>query len=196
MHRVQAQIAGLALRIGLASLADRDHRGPRLDVVQSPLAIALALAQVVQVSHGDGRQPHVLPLAVKLEPRAPQCAASRARSGSRAPRRPRPTTRCRPACSDPESVAADKRLPAPGRWPCSEQSAASPANGSAPSSSRCSAAPGPAPPCLAGRTPAGPAPAPPSRRPLDGSRPQTGAPRWPRRTGQSLPNSTSLLRAR
>ena len=50
MHRIQTQIAGLALRIGLAPLADRHYRGPRLDVVQSPLTVTLALAQVVQMS--------------------------------------------------------------------------------------------------------------------------------------------------
>ena len=66
MHRIQAQIAGLALRIGLAPLADRDRRGPRLDVVQTPLAVTLALAQVVQMSHRDPRQTRILLLAVEL----------------------------------------------------------------------------------------------------------------------------------
>jgi len=57
MHCVQAQIAGLAMRLQLALLADRHRRGRRLDVVQAPFAIMLALAQVVQMSQGDRSEP-------------------------------------------------------------------------------------------------------------------------------------------
>ena len=66
MYRIQTQIAGLALRIGLAPLPDRHGRGPRLDVVQSPLTVTLALAQVVQMSHRDPGQTRIFLLAVDL----------------------------------------------------------------------------------------------------------------------------------
>jgi hypothetical protein len=51
MHRVQAQKAGLALRLRLAPLADGDRRGPRFGVVEKPLAVTLVVAQVIQVSY-------------------------------------------------------------------------------------------------------------------------------------------------
>jgi hypothetical protein len=66
MHRIQAQIARLALRIGLVPFANRDRRGACLDVVQSPLAVTLALAQVVQMSDRDCSQLRILLLAVDL----------------------------------------------------------------------------------------------------------------------------------
>ena len=62
MHRIQAQIAGPSARRGLAPLADGHGGGPRFGVVQAPLAVALALAQVVKMGHGDGGQPRVLRL--------------------------------------------------------------------------------------------------------------------------------------
>ena len=65
MHRVQAQKSGLALRLRLAPLADRDRRGPRLGVVEKPLTIALVVAQVIQMSYGDRRQPRILRLACR-----------------------------------------------------------------------------------------------------------------------------------
>ena len=67
MHRVDAQIAGLALRIGLAPLADRDRRGPGFTVVEPSLAIARAGPQVVEMAVGNLRQTLELALAVDLE---------------------------------------------------------------------------------------------------------------------------------
>jgi hypothetical protein len=53
MHRIHAQIAGLALRLRLALLPDRDRRERCLDGVPARLAVALAAAEVVQMSNGD-----------------------------------------------------------------------------------------------------------------------------------------------
>ena len=60
MHCIQAQKAGLALRLRLAPLADRDRCGPCFGVVQESLAIARMLAQVIQVSDGNRSQPRIL----------------------------------------------------------------------------------------------------------------------------------------
>jgi len=65
MHRVQAQKTRLAFGLRLAPLADRTGRGPRPGVVEKPLAVALALAQVIQMRDRNGSQTCVLLLAVK-----------------------------------------------------------------------------------------------------------------------------------
>jgi hypothetical protein len=67
VHRIEAQIAGPSAGFGLAPLTDGHRRGPRFGVVQAPLAVALAAAQVVQMSYGDGCQPRVLLSAVELD---------------------------------------------------------------------------------------------------------------------------------
>ena len=51
VHRIHAQLAGLALRLRLTPLSDRDRRGTCLDGVPARLAVALAAAQVVQMSN-------------------------------------------------------------------------------------------------------------------------------------------------
>jgi len=66
VHGVDAQIAGLALRIGPPPLPNRHRRGLGLDVVQAAFAIAWLLPQVVQVGHRDRGQPLVFRLAVLL----------------------------------------------------------------------------------------------------------------------------------
>ena len=53
MDGVDAQIPGLALRIGPPPLSDGDGGGPGLDVAQTPFAIARLLAQVVEVRHRE-----------------------------------------------------------------------------------------------------------------------------------------------
>src|SRR5271170_4909641 len=81
MHRIQAQITGLTLWLRLAPLPDRDRSGPRLDVVQTSLAVTLAAAQVVQMSHGDRSQPRILLPAVELNlafQNAPRCRTAQA----------------------------------------------------------------------------------------------------------------------
>ena len=108
MHPVQAQVAGLALRVGPPSLAHPNHCRPRLGVVQAPLAIAPALAQIVKMGHRDGRQPCVFRLAVPLVLALPECAALPAPSRSHAPR-PGPAARCLPGCSAAGNAAADTR---------------------------------------------------------------------------------------
>jgi hypothetical protein len=67
MHRIEAPAAGPALRVGLAPLADRDRCGPGLAVVEPPLAIGLAVAQVVELAVRDAGQPLELSLAVDIE---------------------------------------------------------------------------------------------------------------------------------
>src|SRR5438874_355276 len=64
MHRIDPQIAGLALRIGSPPLADRDQRGTCLGVAQPAFAIASPLAQIVQMRYRDRGQPLVLWLPV------------------------------------------------------------------------------------------------------------------------------------
>ena len=81
MHRVQAQKAGLALRLRLAPLADLHRRGPRLGVVQAPLAITLAMAQVVQMSHRDRGQPRVFAPSVDVKLAFQNASGGRAAQG-------------------------------------------------------------------------------------------------------------------
>ena len=66
MHRVQAQKAGLALRLRFAPLANHHRSGPRFSVVQQSLAVTRMLAQVVKMRDRNGGQPHVLRLLVDL----------------------------------------------------------------------------------------------------------------------------------
>src|SRR5260370_41582521 len=64
MHRIDPQIAGLALRIGSPPLADRGQRGTCLGVAQPAFAIASLLAQVIQIRYRERGQPLVLWLPV------------------------------------------------------------------------------------------------------------------------------------
>jgi len=66
MHGVHAQIPGLALRIGPASLPDGHRRGPGLAVVQSLFAVLRPLPQVVEMGYRDRSQPLILSLAELL----------------------------------------------------------------------------------------------------------------------------------
>src|SRR5271157_5001431 len=66
MHGIDAQIAGSGLRVGPPALADAYRRGPGFGVIQATFPVALLVAQVVQVSHGEGGQPLVLRLTVVL----------------------------------------------------------------------------------------------------------------------------------
>src|ERR1035441_10754522 len=79
MHRVQTQKARLPLRLRLAPLANRYRRGPGLGVVEKPLAVARMLAQVIQMSHGDGSQARILCPLVEQQfalQNAPRCRAA------------------------------------------------------------------------------------------------------------------------
>jgi len=67
MDRIETQKTRFPARIGLAPLADGSRRGPRLGVVEQPLAIALAVAQVVEMAVGYLRQPLEPGLAVDLK---------------------------------------------------------------------------------------------------------------------------------
>jgi len=67
MHRIETQKPRFSARIGLAPLADRNRRGPRPGVAEQPLAIALAVAQVVEMAVGYLRQTLELGLAVNLK---------------------------------------------------------------------------------------------------------------------------------
>src|SRR5208283_4390815 len=66
MHGINPQIARSALRVGPPALADAYRRRPGLGVVQATFPVALLVAQVVQVSHGEGGQPLVLRFTVVL----------------------------------------------------------------------------------------------------------------------------------
>jgi hypothetical protein len=66
VHCIHAQKAGLALRLRLAPLPDRHLRRTCLDVVQAPLAVALAAAQIALMSNGDPSQPRILLPAKQL----------------------------------------------------------------------------------------------------------------------------------
>ena len=81
MHRIETQIARLPAGCGLAPLADGHRRGSRFGVVQAPLAVALAAAQVVQMGYGDGRQPCVLLAAVELDLALENAPCGRAAQG-------------------------------------------------------------------------------------------------------------------
>jgi len=67
VHRIEAQEPRFAARIGLAPLTDRDGCGAGFGVVQPALAIALTVAQVVEMAVGDVGQPLELSLAVDLK---------------------------------------------------------------------------------------------------------------------------------
>jgi hypothetical protein len=67
MHRVQAQEPGLALRVGLAPLADGDLPAAGVIHTDAPAAVYAALAQVVQMGYRDGGQSLVLRLAENRE---------------------------------------------------------------------------------------------------------------------------------
>ena len=64
VHGVHPQVAGLALRIGTAPLADSHRRGPRPGVGKTAFPIARLLPQVIEMRHRDRRQPLILGLAV------------------------------------------------------------------------------------------------------------------------------------
>src|SRR5665213_1569427 len=67
MHRIETQKTRFPARIGLAPIADRHRRGAGFGVVEPPLAIALTVAQVVEMAVGYLRQALELGLAVDLE---------------------------------------------------------------------------------------------------------------------------------
>jgi hypothetical protein len=67
MYGIDAQVTRPAQGIGLASLADVDLPalgGPHLDALAP---VGWAVAQIVEMGHGDARQPFVLPLAEYAE---------------------------------------------------------------------------------------------------------------------------------
>src|SRR5665213_2006437 len=67
MHRIETQKPRFPARVGLAPLADGNRRGPRPGVVEPPFAVALAVAQVVEMAVGYLGQPFELGLAVDLK---------------------------------------------------------------------------------------------------------------------------------
>src|SRR5665213_1423480 len=67
MHRIETQKPRFPARIGLAPLTDGNRSGSRPGVVEQPLAIALAVAQVVEMAVGYLRQTLELGLAVDLK---------------------------------------------------------------------------------------------------------------------------------
>jgi hypothetical protein len=93
-HRIHAQIVGLALRLRLALLPDRDCRGRCLDGVPAQLEVALAAAEVIQRSNGDS------------------CSRMRCVAGPHKVSSLRlrwPAIRCRLACSARRSCADGRR---------------------------------------------------------------------------------------
>src|SRR5665213_2693758 len=67
MHRIETQKTTFPARIGLAPLTERHRRVAGFGVVEPPLAVALAVAQVVEMAVGYLRQALELGLAVDLE---------------------------------------------------------------------------------------------------------------------------------
>src|ERR1019366_1694092 len=81
MHRIDPQVARLAVGPGLAPLSDGYLYGPRFGVIDLALAIARALAEVVNMRHRDPRQPLVLGTLELLELAFQNLSRRRTRQG-------------------------------------------------------------------------------------------------------------------
>ena len=193
MHRVQAQVARPALRIGLGALADGHLRSPGVCVDRRPVLIdtpAFAAA-------GTSAPPTVGPVAGSAGQRSREIRAAESfawldRSAFREPRRPRPAVRYRRRCSVAETSAFHRpavSLPGPADR-C--ESGARFAPGSAPSSWPRNASPAPWPDAQAARSSAGARCAPPIRTTPPCLGPESALLRWlPEKPGFA-PGSISL----